>query len=303
MSLENFTFKGADGREVYTWCWNTPDQPLGILQIFHGMAEHARRYANLAQYLNARGFTVVACDLRGHGKTGELNGNSCHMDKEGFYGIVEDQSLLLKKMKEKYPGIPVFVLGHSFGSFLAGEFIKVYGRDISGVILSGSCLMNGVDVKAGYILAKLSLVFGSRRPNKLLDKLSFGSFNKEIRNPTSKFNWLSHDEAQVKIYEEDPFCGNVMSSGFFSCFFKGLIGLYDGMDKVPKSLPVFFVSGAEDPVGKYGVGVQKLYEEYKKLDVTDLQLKLYPGCRHEIINEIIHSEVYYDISVWLEKHI
>lgn len=304
MGRESFTFKGANGQDVFTWCWSTVDKPLGILQIFHGMAEHAERYDDFAGYLNTMGFAVYACDQRGHGRTGEMNSSSCHLDNDGFNGIIEDQNLLSKLIQQKYPGIPIYVLGHSFGSFVAQEYIKRYGSDISGVILSGSCMMNGPEIKAGYTAATMSLIFGRRRPNKILDKLSFGSYNKAIENPASKFSWLSLDENQVKKYEADNFCGNIMSTNFFYYFFKGLTGLYnaDNASKIPKDLPIYIMSGDNDPVGKYGVGVAKLHEWYKTLGIKDLRFKLYQGGRHEMINETNRSEVYQDISSWLKMH-
>lgn len=302
MSQESFTFRGSNGQEIFTWCWRAPQKPKGILQICHGMAEHAQRYAELAQHLNTEGFTVYACDLRGHGRTGELNSDSCHMDRNGFCGSIEDQALLMERIAQEYPKVPLVVLGHSFGSFLAQEFIKHYGSKISGAILSGSSLMRGADIKAGYVLSKLTMVFGNRKPGRLLHKLSFGSYNKAIQDPSSKFSWLSRDENMVKKYDEDHFCGNVLSHGFFNCFFDGLFQLYNGMDKVPLDLPVCILSGAEDPVGKYGNGAKKLYEMYRKLGVADIRIKLYPGARHEIINEINREEVYEDISQWLAEH-
>lgn len=301
MGQESFTFKGANGQEIFCWRWDAAAQPLGVLQIFHGMAEHAGRYADFAQYLNTQGFTVYACDMRGHGRTGELNGDSCHMGKGGFIGSVEDQALLMNLIKEKHPGVPLTILGHSFGSFLAQEFIKHHGGEIAGLILSGSSYMKGADISAGYVLAKLSMLIGSRRPNKLLDKLSFGSYNKRIQKPSSKFSWLSRDENQVKKYEESHFCGNVMSAGFFESFFTGLMNLYKNMEGIPGRLPVYIISGAEDPVGKYGLGTKRLYDEYKRLGLSNLRIKIYEGARHEILNEIDRKEVYLDILNWLRE--
>ena len=132
--------------------------------------------------------------------------------------------------------------------------------------------------------------------------MSFGGYNKAIKNTSSEFSWLSRDESIVKMYDEDHFCGNVLSNGFYKCFFDGLYRLYDGMGKIPLDLPIYILSGDEDPVGKYGRGAKKLYEVYSKLGVKDLRIKLYPGARHEIINEINRAEVYQDILQWLTEH-
>ncbi len=305
MSQKSFTFKGANGNEVFSWCWKASGgEPTGILQIFHGMAEHAYRYADLAGYLNSRGFTVYAIDQRGHGRTGEINNDLCHLEDDGFIGIVQDQQLLSQRIRQEYPNVPLFILGHSFGSFIAQEYIKRYAAELSGVILSGSCLMKGAEAKAGLLLAYIMRLFGTRRPNKLLDKLSFGSYSKSMPDPAGRFCWLSRDEEQVRKYEADRFCGSVMSTGFFYWFFKGLNGLYDkeGLGKIPRDLPVCILSGNNDPVGKYGSGTSKLYDLYKDLGISDVRIKLYKDARHEIINEVNRDEVYSDISEWLGQH-
>lgn len=305
MNRESFLFKGANEQDVFTWYWSVPDKPRGVLQVIHGMAEHAGRYSEFAEYLNEKGFEVYASDLRGHGRTGELNGNLCHLDKDGFNGIVEDQKILSDIIINKRTGIPLFILGHSFGSFVLQEYMKRYGNDISGVILSGSCKMDGPEVKAGMVIAMLSLPFGGRRPNKLIKKLSFGRYNQKIDKPGSEFSWLSRDNVQVRKYDDDCFCGNVMSTSFYYCFFKGLVRLYRGEDagRINIKLPVAILSGASDPVGKYGKGVKKLYEWYKNNGMADTRLKLYEDARHEIINEINRREVYGDFASWMEERI
>jgi alpha-beta hydrolase superfamily lysophospholipase len=303
LNNESLHFTGANGQEIFTRCWNAPQKPRGIIQIIHGMAEHAERYADFAGYMNSLGFSVYACDLRGHGNTGEMNHNFCDLDKDGFNGIMEDQNLLSKLIRTRNPGVSLFVFGHSFGSFIAQEYIKYYGGKIAGVILSGSCMMGGPVIKIACGLASLSLPFGKSRRNALLDKLSFGSYNKAISNPASKFAWISRDDEQVKKYDDDRFCGNVMSTNFYYCFFKGLIRLNRNIGSIPKNLPVYLMSGDNDPVGQYGKGTAKLYEMYRAEGIADLQLKLYPGGRHEMINETNRQEVYQDIAAWLDKHL
>ncbi|MGE5613348.1 MAG: lysophospholipase [Bacillota bacterium] len=305
MSRESFVFKGANGQDVFTWRWSAPGEPRGVLQVIHGMMEHAGRYSEFAEYLNGRGFEVYACDLRGHGRTGDTNGNLCHLDKDGFNGIVEDQKMLSDLIAGKRPGVPLFILGHSFGSFVLQEYMKRYGNDVSGVILSGSCKMDGPEVRAGLAVAGLSLPFGWRRPNKLISRLSFGGYNKRIEKPESKYSWLSRDCAQVRKYDDDRFCGIIMSTGFYYCFFKGLTGLYrrTGAGGINVKLPVAIMSGTCDPVGKYGKGVKRLYEWYRSIGVQDVLLKLYEGARHEIINETNRQEVYNDIASWMEERI
>lgn len=305
MSQEGFTFKGANGREIYVYRWDAScNEPVGIVQIFHGMAEHGLRYADFAGYLNSRGITVYAIDQRGHGNTGEINNDLGHLDDDGFDGIIRDQQLLSERIRQENPGVPLFVLGHSFGSFIAQEYIQRDASGLSGVILSGSCLMKGMDLKAGLALAYITRLFGVRKPNRLLDRMSFGSYNRMIPDAPSKFSWLSRDEQQVGKYEADRFCGMVMSTGFFCAFFKGLSRLYhkEGLDRIPKSLPVCILSGSDDPVGKYGSGTSKLCGLYRDLGISYIMFRLYEGARHEVLNETNRKEVYRDISQWIEQH-
>jgi alpha-beta hydrolase superfamily lysophospholipase len=303
MSMDSFMFKGDNGQDVFCWYWSTPDKPpKGVVQIFHGMAEHAARYAELAGFLNERGYAVYASDQRGHGKTGAVNHNLGDLDEDGFNGIVRDQSLLTKRIRDEYPGIPLFILAHSFGSFIGQEYIKRYGDGIDGIILSGSCWMEGAFVGVGAFVAALSRLAGKSRPNRLADRLSFGSYNKRVRNPVSRFDWLSRDAEQVAKYEKDEFCGFVASCNFYYYFSKGLLQLSRNLEGIPKNLPVYIFSGAEDPVGQYGAGVTRLHGKYGSMGLRDLEFKLYPGGRHEMINEINRTEVYSDIAAWFEKH-
>ena len=307
--MESFTYEGVNGQEIFACCWSADTKPRCVVQIIHGMAEHSGRYADFAGFLNTKGISVYASDLRGHGLTGEKNGNLCDLDHDGFNWIVEDQARLMKLLREKHTGVPLFILGHSFGSFIAQEFLKRYGNGINGAILSGSGFMKGVDIKLGLAVATVSMLFGSHRPNRLLNFLSFGTYNKRISSPKSAFSWLTRDENHVSAYEEDKYCGNVMSTGFYRCFFKGLNGLYlgkpgtPGKINIPSDLPVAIFAGTDDPVGKYGTGPEKLYGWYRSLGLTDLWIKLYKGGRHEILNEINKAEVYEDISAWIEKHL
>ncbi len=304
MGQEKFTFKGSDKREVCAWLWgDASEQPAGVLQIFHGMAEHAARYTEFAQYLNTQGIFVYACDQRGHGLTGEMNKDLSHLESGGFNGIIKDQRVLSELIREKHPNVPLFILGHSFGSFLAQEYTKRYADSIAGVILTGSSLLKSMEIKAGLLLVSLSMLFGKRRQNRLLDLLVFGSYNRRVSHPASKFSWLSRDMEQVLKYEEDPFCGMVMSTGFFHCFFTGLSDLFINSDdaKIKTDLPICILSGGSDPVGKYGTGTTTLYERYRNAGCKDIFFKLYKGARHEIINEINREEVYREISAWLNK--
>ena len=300
------TIKAKDGKYLYVYCWDEVENPKAILHIFHGMAEYGGRYREFAEYLNNNGVIVYASDHRGHGKTAGIAEELGYIGEDGFNVIVEDKHLIFEQMKREYPELPMFLLGHSFGSFLAQEYIIRYGSELNGVILSGSAVQKGYQVYAGMLISSFEkLIFGERKQSRLLDRLSFGSYNRKIKDRGHKFAWLSTDIKEVIKYEEDSFCGSVFTTGFYYYFFKGLIRLYEKnrLTSIPSKLPIYIISGDEDPVGGYGRLVKKLFNLYKEIGVSDVQIKLYQGSRHEILNEVNKNEVYNDLLNWLINYI
>ncbi len=304
-----FYVKEKGGQDVFVYCWDEVDAPWAVVQIFHGMAEHAGRYERLAKFLNTKGFIVYANDLRGHGRTAGSLKEVGYIGKDGFNNIVEDEFIITGKIKNDHPNLPIIVIGHSFGSFVAQDFITRYGGDIAGVILSGSSIVPESAVKPGAKVASWQRFFmGEKRKSNLLDKASFASYNKKFENiegEDKKFAWLSRDKAEVQKYVDDPYCGAVFTIGFYYYFYQGLLNLYkpEKVTKIPKELPVFIIAGSEDPVGAFGVGVQGLCQMYQSLGMKDVELRLYEGARHEIFNEVNRNEVFNDVVNWISKRI
>lgn len=297
-----FKFTAKDGKSINTYLWDNVDEIKGIVQIFHGMSEHGLRYEHFALFLNKSGYVVVANDHRGHGKTeSDIKGLGV-IGKDGFNMIVDDEYTLYKIIKKRYPDAPFFVLGHSFGSFVAQEYITRYGNQISGVVLSGTAMQKGIDITLGRQLASIQRkIFGEEKKAHLLNKLSFGNYNKKIPDALHKFSWLSTDEEMVIKYERDPLCGGVVSIGFYYYMLRAFRDMYlqNRLTCIPRTLPILILSGEEDPVGCYGAKVKKLYELYKKHGIDNIQMKLYSKMRHEILNEKKKLEVYKDILSWL----
>lgn len=294
--------KANDGKELYIYCWDKVENPKAMIQIFHGMAEHAGRYKKFAEYLNKQGFIVYASDHRGHGKTAGIIEDLGYIGEDGFNKIVEDKHLIFEKMRQEHPKLPMFLFGHSFGSFISQEYILRYGSGLNGVILSGSAAQKGAQIHAGRVVTSIErFIFGERKHSNLMDTLSFGSFNKRFKKDGHKFAWLSSDLNEVKKYEEDDFCGTVFSTGFFYYLMKGFRKLYkeERLASIPKELPIYIISGENDPVGGYGKLIKELFKIYKKTGIRDVQMKLYPGFRHEILNETNKNQVYMDILNWL----
>lgn len=302
---EGFYFNCSDGNKIYIHQWKDISNPKAVVQIFHGMAEHAGRYGALAKFLNENGFVVYADDHRGHGKTAGAVETLGYIGNDGFSRIVEDEHEITEFIKENHPGLPVFVFAHSFGSFIGQSYITKFGKDIAGIVLSGSAAMSTLEIKLGKLLSGLQhLLFDEKKKSKLIDNISFANSNKRIENPRSVFDWLSRDGAEVKKYVEDEYCGTVFPINFYYYMFRGLDELNkEGcFSSVPRELPVYIMSGAEDPVGGYTKYVKRLYDKYSNVNIKDLELKLYPGGRHEMHNEINKGEVFNNILQWLDRH-
>lgn len=292
-------FSSFDETELQCYVWDEVENPKGVVQISHGMAEHASRYNDFAKFLNANGYIVFADDHRAHGltsATASKKGVKGYHSGDIYNDTVKDEVAITSYLKEKYH-LPVVYFGHSYGSMVGQRYVEEC-TEHKGAILSGSAMQKGLILNMGSSIVNTQYAFhGGEKTDKLADSLSFGSFNKKFKNDGSKFAWLSRDKAQVKKYEEDEQCGMVMSIAFFKFFFSGLKKAYkkDNLEKIDLDKPIGIFSGSMDPVGGYGKLVNKLYEMYKCVGVKDVTVKLYDGARHEILNEINNGEVYHDV--------
>lgn len=304
----DFRFKSDEGTEIFVYKW-LPEENVeikGVVQIAHGMAETAARYERLAKKLTEEGFAVYANDHRGHGKTaGSVEAQGVLADSDGFDWMVKDVHKLTGIIKENYGSLPVFLLGHSMGSFVTQKYMMLYGNELKGAILSGT---NG---KQGLMLTVASFIAngeckknGRNAKSPKMNQMSFGSFNNSFKPARTDFDWLSRDNAEVDKYIADPYCGAMFTAGFFYDFLQGLKSLekQENLTKIPKNLPVYLFSGALDPVGKAGKGVKSLFESYKALGIKDVSMKLYEGARHEMFNETNRDEVTADLVKWINSH-
>jgi len=305
MKTAHFIHTASDGVQVYVRNWLPEGEPKALMLIAHGMAEHGARYERLAEKLTAAGFAVWVPDHRGHGKTGEMGELGYFADKEGFRRVIDDLHEVAVQASSTNSGLPLFLLGHSMGSFLSQGYIALYGEGLSGCILSGtSGPMPKALLGGGKAVAALGCLFKGRHAKApLADKLSFGSYNDAFKPNRTRFDWLSRDNAEVDKYIADPFCGFLCSYGFFKDLLAGFAFIHDPstMRRIPQSLPVYLVAGAADPVGAASGSVDRLAEMYRELGIKDVEEKLYKDARHEVLNELNRGEVMADILAWLEK--
>ena len=308
MKCTDFTFKGEEGLDIYTYKWEDENikKPKAVIQIAHGMAETAQRYETFAKVLTKNGYIVYINDHRGHGKTAKIIENVGHLaEKEGFRCLVEDMYTLTNIIKKENEDLPIYLFGHSMGSFASQRYIMDYSNNLSGLILCGSNGKQGIILNLAHLIINHEIKkYGRRFKSNKINNLIFGG---EIirRNEKTKFDWLSRDKEQVEKYINDPFCGVVCSCGFFYDLVQGLKEIEDkeNLKKVPLDIPIYIISGDKDPIGKNGKGVLRLRDRYIKLGVKDVTCKLYKDGRHELLNEINREEVFEDIICWLNNKI
>lgn len=305
MKSAHYIHKASDGKSIYVRHWLPEGEPKALILVAHGMAEHGARYERFAEKLTQAGFAVWVPDHRGHGKTAAEGELGYLADKEGFRRVIDDLHEIAVQASTTCSGLPLFLFGHSMGSFLSQGYIGLYGQGLAGCVLSGtSGPMPAALLMGGKTVAAIGCLFRGRHAlAPLADKMSFGSYNDAFKPTRTKFDWLSRDEAEVDKYVADPLCGFVCTYGFFKDFLDGLGFIHEPatMARIPTSLPVYLVAGGADPVGAASGAVEALAGIYRKSGMKDVEMKLYEGGRHEILNETNRTEVMADVLAWLEK--
>lgn len=285
--MRTIKIEGYENYELIGYLWEEVEKPIGVVQIIHGMQEHGKRYEDFANYLNRNGYIVFASDLRGHGQTAVLHRSPYgYSDGDIFYEIVQDQIKITEFLYENYK-LPISIFAHSFGSFIGQRYIIENGFKIKNIILSGSTYTNDFSFKIGKVFANIFCAFGGRKKTaKTIEKIGIGSYGKKF-----KFgNWLSRDDSVWEKYKSDSLCGVQLPNSFYKSLFSNGKYNYKKMENIPYYLPIMLISGENDPVGgKHGI--IKLFYAYAK-SKKKVFLKVYPGARHELTNEINKEEVY-----------
>lgn len=306
-TMKEFRFPSCDGEhQVYVRQW-LPDGPVrGVVQIAHGVAEHIQRYDPFMEFLAEQGFVAAGNDHLGHGRTANDEEDLGYFGQErGWNKVVGDIHRLHQRLKAQWPEVPVFLFGHSMGSFLSRTYAILNGEDLDGLILCGTGHQPKAMVTAGLTAAKLEIRRnGPASRSQMLQDLAFGGYNRDFDEVRTENDWLSRDPDAVDAYEEDPWCGFLPTAGLFHELMRGIGFVTDmgNIRRMPKDLPVLFISGAADPVGENGKGVLRAYAAFIQAGMQDAAVKLYPGARHELLNEWNRQDVCTDVLCWLERY-
>lgn len=301
-----FYYLSEDGvTQIHAIEWKPEGEIKAVLQICHGMAEYIDRYHDFATFLAKQGYYVVGHDHLGHGKsvTDSKRLGYFHETKGNAY-VIADIHELQKRTKDMYPNVPYFIMGHSMGSFLVRQYLGLYADNLAGAIIMGTGHQPSAILHAGKLVCKLiAMCKGWEYRSKLVDGMAAGGYEKAFPNEKDRSNWLSRNPENVKKYKSDALCGYMFTVNAYYHMFDGMAKMnqQEREGKLPKELPLFLVSGKEDPVGNSGKSVDKVYKNYQACGMKDVEIKLYENDRHEILNEVDRERVFEDILKWLEK--
>lgn len=306
MAVEEFVVRGKNDLDLNCFKIIPAGKVKGVIQIFHGMGEHKKRYHHFASYLAKNGFAVYAHDHRKHGKSVRVPEElGIFTNQDTWKDVLVDCNFVNRKIQKDLPGVPVIILGHSMGSVIARKFISNYDDAASLAIIMGTVPPIGMGKAfAPLLLNALIGIFRQNKPMNFIAKLLNDPLNKTIEEPRTKFDWLSYDEKLVDKYIEDPLCGYSYSKKFYKEFFKAMIDV-NTSDVILKTddIPLLFISGKDDPVGEFGVGVKKVRELYSGHGFTKLTYKLIDKNRHEVLNEKGKTNTYKYLMEWISSNL
>jgi alpha-beta hydrolase superfamily lysophospholipase len=293
----------ADGHVIRGTSW-LPNEPVrSIIQIFHGLGEHHERYERFARIATAFGFGVVAHDHRGHGRRADDLGHFA--DSNGWQLLIDDALRVNDQISDEHAGVPVILLGHSMGSYIAQYFTMHHGDRLSALVLSGSTWPNKSLLIAGRMLAQLEAWrLGARGKSKLLNDLGFDKFNKPFEPARTPMDWLSRDENEVDAFVQDPLCGGPYSCKLWLDLLGGLSSITSDseLQRIRSDLPILLTGGGDDPVGG-DKGITRLALHYAQSGHSRVGMRIYPGGRHEMFNETNRIEFCEDVLTWIEKQL
>ena len=298
----DFYYDSCGAGKIRAAMWTPAGQPKVIVQLVHGIVEHIDRYDHFANYLNSHDILVVAEDHMGHGGSVGSDGIAGYFHG-GWFCAVEDTCTLIRRIKEEYPHIPYILFGHSMGSFVARSILGKYPDiGLDGCVICGTAWQPTAVLKAGVAISKLICkTSGETNPNAMLENIVFGSYNHGIEHPRTKYDWLSRDTKIVDDYIVDPLCGFSVTAGLLRDMLEGICYIQnrDTIKRMQKDLPVLFIAGGDDPVGAFGKGVEKAVHVFQQYGMQRVSCRIFPLCRHEILNEINRDEIYEFVCDWI----
>ena len=305
-TVHNVRFTSSDGRSrVHGWVYAPHTPPIAMLQISHGMCEYIGRYHWFMEALCQMGFVVFGNDHIGHGESSQPEDYGFFGEKNGYRHLIADLHRMTIIVKEKYPNLPVFLFGHSMGSFVARLYLSKYASEIDGAILCGSSGPNPL-TKAGILAASAGIrLKGDRWRSSQLSSIAFGNYNDRYDPQYTTHDWLTRDLSVIENYQHDPKCTFLFTASGLRDLFRmlDLCNSKQWFRSLPKNFPLLLISGDMDPVGGYGKGIITIEQKLLEAGMMDVSMILYPEARHELLNELNREEVLADIHNWLKEQL
>lgn len=305
MTRQDITVIADDGKPLHVIGW-VPDEPVGVVQIVHGVAEHVERYAHVAELLGRDGLAVWANDHRGHGATDRPTDYGYVARSGGWDLMIADLQAVDAHIRLAHPGLPRAIFGHSMGSILVQDLLSRTPAAYDAVVLSGSQLGGSPLQYAGWVLANVEKRRqGARGVSPALRALSFSAWNKKFAPTSTDYDWISRDPDAVAAYAADPACGFDPSNALWCDLVAASIkaGSRDAVTRLAKDLPILVITGEEDASNDNGKLARQLAARYVECGLTDVTYRSYPGARHELVNETNRDEVLADLRTWLGDHL
>lgn len=306
--VEELSFKSADEvTTIHGYCWKPEGKPKAIVHICHGMVEYIERYNELAEYLCACGYVVYGADTLGHGKSvvnkhcfgyfGEHNGN---------WKLLSDMVLLQGIAKRNYPGIPYYIIGHSFGSLMVREFVERFPDSVNGMVLLGTMYKNNLTALAGKLLCTSVATVkkeGYRYRSSLVNDIAIGGFDKRFKDEDLRNSWLTSKREVVNEYNSIPECNFMFTVGAYRDMMTAMLesNSKKNLERIGKEMPILIMAGEQDPVGDFGKEPKRLYKKYKSLGL-ECRIRIYKESRHELINDVDKERVFKDLLKWLDYY-
>jgi alpha-beta hydrolase superfamily lysophospholipase len=298
---QTFIFTAPDDTQVFCHRWPV-HKPRAIAQLVHGGAEHGGRYEGLARRLNQQGFVVYAEDHRGHGRTGEINTKLGDMGPaNAFERVCDDVLALSERARIENPGIPLVIIGHSLGSLITQRLLLQHSELFTAAVLSGSPDILGIAEGAELVHAEVDRV-GRDQVSEVLERATVENFAAAVPDAQTPQDWLSRDPEQVRQYREDPWCGFPLCAGVWQDLIAAMLVTTECSAvaaALRKDLPIYILSGSNDPVHANWSAIDRLVDNYRKCGLEDLTVRNYPGGRHEMFNETNREAVVAELLQWL----
>ncbi|TDR80371.1 alpha/beta fold hydrolase [Paludibacterium purpuratum] len=300
--MDSLQLKAPDGADISLYRWQPAGAPRGVLLISHGLSEHGQRYDRMARELCLAGFVVYALDHPGHGPRAEVPG--FFAERDGWRRVLDRLDVVRRHLDDTHPGLPLTLFGHSMGSFVARCYFLQHGEGLAALVLSATGYRQGVLAR---VMRRVAMAWGGlvgrQVPSRFLARLIFGGFNLTFWPKRTAADWLSRDADEVDRYLADPLCAAFPTAGLWVDLFGGVVAMERSEKHAPdlaSACPVLLLAGSRDPVSLGYFGLNQLAARYRAAGLSQVEVRVYRGGRHEMHNEINRDAVIRDLVLWLE---